>query len=91
MPANDLHARFAATILTQLETADPASWSPSNSGDSMPCNARTGRRCRGINVLALWCAAQTLGYADARWAIYRQWAAPGAQVRDAERGALVLL
>nr|WP_246686150.1 ArdC family protein [Methylobacterium sp. WL8] len=38
----------------------------------MPRNARTGRRYRGINVLALWCAAQTNGYADARWATYQQ-------------------
>jgi antirestriction protein ArdC len=91
MPTNDLHARLAATILAQLETADPASWSPPWHGaDPMPRNARTGRRYRGINVVALWCAAQANGYADARWATYRQWAAFGAQVRKAERGTLVL-
>ncbi|MGU3667239.1 ArdC family protein [Methylobacterium sp. A49B] len=91
MPANDLHARLAATILAQLETADPASWSPPWHGaDPMPRNAPTGRRYRGINVLALWCAAQANGYADARWATYRQWAALGAQVRKAEHGTLVL-
>jgi antirestriction protein ArdC len=91
MPTNDLHARLAATILTQLETANPASWTPPWHGaDHMPCNARTGRRYRGINVLALWCAAQAHGYTNARWATYRQWAALGAQVRKAERGTLVL-
>ena len=91
MPTNDLHARLAATILAQLETADPASWTPPWHGaDPMPHNARTGRRYRGINVLALWCAAQAHAYADARWATYRQWAALGAQVRKAERGTLVL-
>ena len=87
----DLHARVAATILAQLETADPASWSPPWHGaDPLPRNARTGRRYRGINVLALWCAAQTHGHADARWATYRQWAALGAQVRAGERATLVL-
>ena len=91
MPTNDLHARLAATILTQLETADPASWTPPWHGaDPMPRNARTGRRYRGINVLTLWCAAQAQGYADARWATYRQWAALGAQVRRVERATLVL-
>nr|WP_082490162.1 zincin-like metallopeptidase domain-containing protein [Methylobacterium sp. Leaf122] len=95
MPADprptDLHTRVAALILAQLETADPASWTPPWHGaDPMPHNARTGRRYRGINVLALWCAAQANGYADARWATYRQWAALGAQVRKAERGTLVL-
>lgn len=91
MSMHDLHTRVAAAILAQLETADPASWTPPWHGaDPMPRNARTGRRYRGINVLALWCAAQSNGYADARWATYRQWAALGAQVRKAERGTLVL-
>ncbi|PXW59089.1 zincin-like metallopeptidase domain-containing protein [Methylobacterium sp. B4] len=91
MPAHDLHARVAAAILAQLETAAPASWTPPWHGaDPMPRNARTGRRYRGINVLALWCAAQAQGFADARWATYRQWTTLGAQVRKAERGTLVL-
>ncbi|WP_156649545.1 zincin-like metallopeptidase domain-containing protein [Methylobacterium sp. Leaf89] len=88
---NDLHERIAAAILEQLETAGPASWAPPWDGAApLPHNARTGRRYRGINVLALWCAAQAHGYADARWATYRQWAALGAQVRRTERGTLVL-
>lgn len=90
-PASDLHARVATTILVQLETVDPASWTPPWHGaDPMPRNACTGRPYRGINVLALWCAAQARGYADARWATYRQWTALGAQVRKAERATLVL-
>lgn len=91
MPSNDLHARLAATILAQLETADPASWSPPWHGAApMPRNALTRRRYRGINVLALWCASQANSYTNARWATYRQWTALGAQVRKAERGTLVL-
>ncbi|WP_083467799.1 ArdC family protein [Methylobacterium tarhaniae] len=91
MSATDLHTRLAAIILAQLDTADPASWTPPWHGaDPTPRNARTNRRYRGLNVLALWCAAQAHGYADARWATYRQWAALGAQVRRAERGTLVM-
>lgn len=91
MPAHDLHTRVAAIILAQLDTIDPASWTPPWHGaDPLPRNARTNRRYRGLNVLALWCAAQAHGYADARWATYRQWAALGAQIRRAERGTLVL-
>jgi len=41
-------------------------------------------------VLALWCAAQTHAYTDARWATYRQWLALGAEIRRGERGTLVL-
>ena len=87
----DLHQRLTDTILAQLETADPADWSPPWHGaDPLPANALTGRRYRGLNVLALWCAAQAHAYAEARWATYRQWAALGAQVRKGERGTLVL-
>ena len=65
---NNLHTRVAAAILEQLETADPASWTPPWHGaDPMPRNAHTGRRYGGINILALWCAAQANGYTDARW------------------------
>ena len=89
--ATDLHQRLTDTILAQLETADPATWSPPWHGaDPLPANALTGRRYRGLNVLALWCAAQVQGYAEARWATYRQWAALGAQVRKGERGTIVL-
>lgn len=90
MPA-DLHAHVSATVLAQLETADSGSWTPPWHGaDPLPRNAHTGRRYRGLNILALWCAAQANGYADARWATYRQWAALGGQVRRAEQGTLVL-
>ncbi|MFD6319837.1 ArdC family protein [Methylorubrum thiocyanatum] len=90
MPA-DLHERVTATILQQLDTADADAWTPPWHGaDPMPRNALTGKRYRGLNILALWCAAQAHGYTDARWATYRQWAALGAQVRRGERGTLIL-
>src|SRR4051794_37089252 len=87
----DLHQRVAATILHQLETADPSTWSPPWHGaDPLPRNALTGKRYRGLNILALWAAAQANGYSDPRWATYRQWAALGAQVRPGERGTSVI-
>lgn len=71
MPTPDLHARVAAAIFARLETANPASWTPPWHGvDPMPRNARTGRRYRGLNVLALWCTGQSQGYNDARGATY---------------------
>lgn len=86
----DLHQRISATILQQLDTADPGTWSPPWHGaEPLPRNALTGRRYRGLNILALWVAAQGSGYTDARWATYRQWAALGAQVRKAERGTAI--
>lgn len=90
MPA-DLHERVTATILQKLDTVDADAWTPPWHGaDPLPRNALTGKRYRGLNILALWCAAQAHGYTDARWATYRQWAALGAQVRRGERGTLIL-
>ncbi len=87
----DPHLRVTAALLAQLETTDPASWTPPWQGaDPLPRNALTGARYRGVNILALWAAAQINGYSDPRWATYRQWAALGAQVRRGERGTAVL-
>lgn len=85
------YAHLTATILSQLETADPENWSPPWHGaDPLPVNALTGRRYRGLNTLVLWAAAQAQGYTDPRWATYRQWASLGAQVRKAERGTAIV-
>lgn len=56
-----------------------------------PQNISSDKRYRGVNVLALWIAAQAHGYADGLWGTYRQWLAIGAQVRKGERGTTVVL
>lgn len=90
-PPPDPHLRVTAALLAQLETADPASWTPPWHGaDPLPRNALTGARYRSVNILALWAAGQINGYSDPRWATYRQWGALGAQVRRGERGTAVL-
>lgn len=88
----DPYTRVTDTILHQLADANPASWVCPwhRTRGGLPRNALTGRSYRGINTLALWCGAQAEGYADARWATYRQWAELGAQVRRGERGTPVL-
>ncbi|MGH1589598.1 ArdC family protein [Methylobacterium phyllosphaerae] len=88
---SEAHARVSALILAQIEIADATSWNPPWHGaDLVPRNALTGRRYRGVNVLALWAAAQAERYADPRWSSYKQWATLGAQVRRGERGTAVI-
>ncbi|MCJ2086733.1 zincin-like metallopeptidase domain-containing protein [Methylobacterium sp. E-005] len=88
---SEAHARVSALILAQIEIADAASWSPPWHGaDPVPRNALTGRRYHGVNVLALWAAAQADRYADPCWSSYKQWATLGAQVRRGERGTAVI-
>ncbi|WP_132249207.1 ArdC family protein [Methylobacterium segetis] len=88
----DPHARVTAAILRQLESADPTTWVCPwhRAAGGLPRNAVTRRAYRGINTLALWCAGQERGYADPRWATYRQWSEQGAQVRRGEQGTAVL-
>jgi antirestriction protein ArdC len=87
----DLHQRLTQTILQQLDTADPGSWiCPWHNAGGLPQNARTNRSYRGINILSLWCRAESAGYADPRWATYKQWSDLGAQVRRGEKGTLVI-
>ena len=88
----DLYARITDAILRQIETADPGSWICPwhRTTGGLPRNALTGHTYRGINTLSLWCGGQAGGYADQRWATYRQWSEFGAQVRKGEQGTLVI-
>ncbi|TXN15802.1 DUF1738 domain-containing protein [Methylobacterium sp. WL122] len=88
----DPYSRITDVILRQIEIADPGSWICPwhRARGGLPSNALTGRTYRGINIVALWCGSQSAGFADARWATYRQWSDLGAQVRKGERGTAVL-
>lgn len=59
-------------------------------GGGLPCNAATGKRYRGVNVVALWAAAARRGFARPLWATYRQWKTLGAQVRGGEKGSVIV-
>ncbi|MBK3404251.1 DUF1738 domain-containing protein [Methylorubrum rhodesianum] len=63
---------------------------PWHRSGGLPRNALTGKTYRGINTVSLWVGAKAAGYADDRWATYKQWAELGAQVRKGERSTLVV-
>jgi antirestriction protein ArdC len=60
------------------------------SGLSRPINAHTKKPYRGVNVVALWAAADAYGYSSGFWATYRQWRELDAQVRGGERASLIV-
>ena len=66
-------------------------WHAAAGESPLPVNAASKRCYRGINVLALWAAAQAKSYASNVWATYKQWQELGAQVREGEKAALVVL
>jgi antirestriction protein ArdC len=56
----------------------------------MPSNAISGHRYSGVNVLILWAAVATQGFATQQWLTFRQALALGGNVRKGERGTTVV-
>jgi antirestriction protein ArdC len=87
----DIHRQITDRLIAAME-AGPGKfvlpWRRGNLG--LPTNAVTGQNYNGINILALWVAAQQGGFVLPVWATYKQWAAIGAQVRAGERASLVV-
>lgn len=90
----DVYTRITAEIVAAMEAGAGVwrmPWHHDGTAITRPQNISSGNRYRGVNVLALWIAAQAHGYADGLWGTYRQWLAIGAQVRKGERGTTVVL
>jgi antirestriction protein ArdC len=89
----DIHAEITNKLIKAIE-ANPGEpvmpWRRSGKPLWLPANARTGNRYNGVNILSLWVAAETAGYAHPVWATYRQWQQLDAQVRKGEKAALVV-
>lgn len=90
----DIYTRITDEIVAAIQAGAGEwrmPWHHDGSAISRPQNVGSRRRYRGINVLALWIAAQAVGYASGIWGTYRQWQAVGAQVRKGARGTTVVL
>ncbi len=90
----DVYTRITAEIVAAIEAGAEdwrMPWHHSGTQVTRPENVASARRYRGVNVLALWIAAQARGYANGVWGTYRQWQAVGAQVPRGERGSTVVL
>ncbi|WP_298280453.1 zincin-like metallopeptidase domain-containing protein [uncultured Bradyrhizobium sp.] len=89
----DVYSRITSEIVAAIEagTADwRMPWHHDGAATSRPHNVSSRKRYRGVNVLALWIAAEASGYCSGLWGTYRQWAALGAQVRKGEHGTKVV-
>ncbi len=90
----DVYTRITAEIVAAIEAGAGdwrMPWHHDGAAVTRPENVASTKRYRGVNVLALWIAAQAYGYASGIWGTYRQWQAVGAQVRKGERGTTVVL
>lgn len=88
----DLYQEITNTIISSIEAGAGEFQMPWHRGAAQgrPVNALTGKGYNGVNVLALWIAAQAHGYTSSEWATYRQWGEKGAQVRKGEKSSLVM-
>jgi antirestriction protein ArdC len=88
----DIHQHITDQILTMLDQPRADFQLPWHVPGSIlrPRNAVTGKAYQGINILALWAAAECAGYASGIWATYRQWASLGAQVRKGEKSSYIV-
>ena len=86
----DHYIEVTDQIIAALEAGTPPwrkPWDPGKAGNpGMPCNAVTGTRYRGINVVTLATSPLALAGADPRWATYKQAAERGWQVKKGARG-----
>lgn len=90
----DVYSRITAEIVTAIEAGAGdwrMPWHHEGAAGTRSENVSSRKRYRGVNVLALWIAAQARGYVHGLWGTYRQWQAIGAQVHKGERGTTVVL
>ena len=91
--SRDVYTQVTDTIIAAIEAGAgqwDMPWHRHGVTHTRPMNALTGKRYRGVNVLALWGAAEALGFTTGLWGTYRQWQEKGAQVRKGEKSSLVV-
>ncbi len=89
----DHYARITAEIIQAIEEGVGQArmpWHHTGASIARPQNAVSGKRYRGVNVLALWIAANQASYDSGLWATYRQWRDVGGQVRKGEHATPIL-
>lgn len=89
----DVHQHITNQIVAAMEKGAgdwQMPWHRSSHALTRPTNIASGNAYRGINILALWVAAETSGYSHGIWGTYKQWQEKGAQVRKGERSSVIV-
>jgi len=89
----DVYTRITNQIVQSIEAGADAwqmPWHSDGSNILRPVNAFNNKPYRGVNVLALWCAAEEAGYTTDKWATYKQWQESGAQVKKGEKSSTIV-
>lgn len=89
----DVHQTVTNQIIAAIEAGVGTwqmPWHRTGEGLSHPTNIDTSKPYRGVNVVALWAAAQMRGYGTGIWGTYRQWNNQKCQVRKGEKASLIV-
>lgn len=89
----DIHQHITNQIVAAIERGAGEfrlPWHRSAGNIMRPVNIASKKSYRGINVLALWAAAEEKAYTSGVWGTYRQWSEAGAQIRKGEKSAYVV-
>jgi len=90
----DVHQHVTDQIIAAIEKGAGSwemPWHRPGTALQLPVNVESEKHYNGINILNLWIAAETRGYASHLWGTYRQWEQRGGQVRRGEKASLVVL
>ena len=91
MQRHDVYEAITDRVIAAIEEGAGQWQMPwHRSGVSRPLNVHTKKPYRGVNVVALWAAADATGYGSGFWATYKQWRALDAQVGKGERASLIV-
>jgi antirestriction protein ArdC len=89
----DIHQHITDRIIAAIERGAGEfrlPWHRSAGNIMRPVNIASKKSYRGVNVLALWAAAEEKAYTSGVWGTYRQWSEAGAQIRKGEKSAYIV-
>jgi len=89
----DIHQQITNQIVAAIEAGAGEfrlPWHRSAGNIMRPANIASKKAYRGVNILALWAAADAKGYESGTWGTYKQWTEAGAQVRKGEKASHVV-
>jgi antirestriction protein ArdC len=84
----DIHALITDQIVAAIEAGAGTftmPWHRTHGLLTRPRNIATGKPYQGINILALWVAAERRGYEAPIWGTFKQWLDAGYPVRKGEK------
>lgn len=84
----DVHAVITQQIVAAIEAGAgefTMPWHRSKGALMRPTNIASKKPYQGINIIALWCAAEARGYEAPIWGTFKQWLDAGYPVRKGEK------